>query len=205
MNEFIRRLSPLGILALAATCTAEDANIFTFVQLDRFEYQEYEESWIWDMQGWVGGDRQKFWWKTEGEIDGNDAEIQLLYSRAISPFWDLQMGVRRAIEPQPAENYAVLGLQGLAPQWFEIDLAAFVSDDGDLSARLEIEYDALLTQRLILQPRLEFNSESESTEIDLRLRYEIKREIAPYLGISWNNSSGQKDYVSLVAGARFWF
>ena len=95
--------------------------------------------------------------------------------------------------------------QGLAPQWFEIDLAAFVSDDGDLTARLEVEYDLLLTQRLILQPRVELDSESKTSALDLRVRYEIKREIAPYIGVSWTKTSGREDYISLVAGARFWF
>ena len=205
MNTIIRRVLLVGTIIFAAPSAAEDPNIFSLVQLDRFEYQEHEEDWIWDMQGWIGGDLNKFWWKTEGEIDGDDAEIQMLYSRAISPFWDVQVGLRHNIEPHPAENFAVIGIQGLAPQRFEIDLAAFVSEDGNMSARLEIEYDLLLTQRLILQPRLEFDTESESTGVDLRLRYEIKREIAPYLGVSWNNKSGRKDYVSLVAGARFWF
>lgn len=205
MNPLRRHILLISAFVAPVPGAAEDASIFSFVQLDRLEYQEHEEEWIWDMQGWIGGDQRKFWWKTEGEIDGDDAEIQMLYSRAISPFWDVQLGLRHNIEPHPAENFAVIGIQGLAPQWFEIDLAAFVGEDGDMSARLEVEYDLLLTQRLILQPRLEFDTESESTGVDLRLRYEIKREIAPYVGVSWNNTSGRKDYVSLVAGARFWF
>lgn len=205
MTALIRLILLVGALFCAAPSTAEDAGVFSLVQLDRFEYREHEDDWIWDMQGWIGGDSHKFWWKTEGEVAGDDVEIQLLYSRAISPFWDLQLGVRHELEPRPTENYAVVGLQGLAPQWFEVDLAAFVGEDGDLSARLEVEYDLLLTQRMILQPRIELDSETKTTALDLRVRYEIRREIAPYLGVSWTNTSGRNDYVSLVAGARFWF
>ena len=205
MKTLSRCILLVNAIVYAAPGAADDTTIFSFVQLDRFEYQEHEEDWIWDMQGWIGADLHKFWWKTEGEVDGDDAELQLLYSRAISPFWDLQLGLRHSLEPRPAENYAVIGLQGLAPQWFEIDLAAFVSDDGDLTARLEVEYDLLLTQRLILQPRVELDSESKTSALDLRVRYEIKREIAPYIGVSWTKTSGREDYISLVAGARFWF
>jgi copper resistance protein B len=198
----------IGALSLLTTfhpAVAAEQTIFTMVQMDRLEYQAREEEWIWDMQGWVGGDQHKFWWKTEGDFDGNDAEIQLLYNRAISPFWDLQIGLKHSLESEPSENSAVIGLQGLAPQWFEVDVAAFLTEGGDLEARLEVEYDLLLTQRLTLQPRLELDSEENGTDVGLRLRYEIKREMAPYIGLSWRNSNRQDDYVSFIAGAKFWF
>ena len=152
----------------------------------------------------------------------------MLYSRAISPFFDLQVGLRHDVEPDPNRTFAVLGIQGLAPQWFEIDAAAFLSDDGDLSLRFEAEYDLLLTQRLVLQPRFEINaggsdvpelqlgSGIRDTQLGLRLRYEIRREIAPYIGLSWSRLWGEtadraesigddSDSFGLVAGVRFWF
>ena len=201
----MRRL-PLLLLLFASAAGAQDR--FFFLQADRFEYVADPEHWLWDVQGWYGTDENKFWWKTEGELDSDgteEAELQLLYSRAVSAFWDLQFGVRQDIEPTPSVSYAVIGLQGLAPQWFEIDMAAFIDENGDVSARLEAEYDLLLTQRLILQPRAEFDTGPESLGIGLRLRYEIRREIAPYIGVSWQDRKGEDNFVSLVAGARFWF
>lgn len=228
------RLSALVLASLVfAEVAAEDhpQPIVWFTQADRLEYQDHADEWLWDLQGWVGGDEQKVWWKTEGELDGDNvtgAELQLLYSIAISPFFDLQAGLRHDVEPDPNRTFAVVGLQGLAPQWFEIDAAAFLSEDGDLSARFETEYDLLLTQKLILQPRFELTAGASSvaelglgsglrtTDLGFRLRYEIRREIAPYLGISWRKfyggtrdsitlNGGDADFVTVVAGARFWF
>lgn len=203
--------------------------------VDRFEYQSNEGDglWLWDAQGWYGGDIHKLWIKTEGEYLAaggglEEAELQALYSRAISPFFDLQLGYRIDLEPDPERHFAVLGVQGLAPQWFEVDAAAFVSDEGDISARLEAEYDLLLTQRLILQPRAELDVAVQDVSgygvgsglgrvaAELRLRYEIRREFAPYVGISWRRKLGDTaDFareagedvgvLSLVAGVRLWF
>jgi copper resistance protein B len=210
---------------------AAETHAFNFVRADRLEYRQDDGELLWDLQGWTGGDEKKLWWKTEGELDGDDvtgAELQLLYSKAVSPFFDLQIGLRQDLEPDPNRAFAVVGLQGLAPQWFEIDAAAFLSDDGDLSARFEAEYDLYLTQRLVLQPRFEVNAGASdvaelglgsglrTTALDLRLRYEFRRKFAPYLGVSWRKSYGDTgdafvaagsddDLVTFVAGARFWF
>jgi copper resistance protein B len=202
---------------------------------DQFEFRsdDGDSSMAWDAQVWFGTDLNKLWLKTEGHYDleentTEEAAIQLLYSKAISPFWDVQLGLRHDFEPTPTRNYAVLGLQGLAPYWFEIDAAAFISDEGNISSRLEVEYDIRLSQRLILQPRLELNlafSEDDelgsgtgvnNAQLGLRLRYEIKREIAPYLGINWYRAYGDsKDFrkqagqnieeFSVMAGFRFWY
>lgn len=188
---------------------------------------------VWEAQGWIGGDINKAWLKTEGEFSDEDsrfeeAELQALYSRAISPFWDVQFGVRHDFRPDPSRNYAVVGFQGLAPYWFEVDAQVFLSDQGDVSVRLEGEYELRLTQRLILQPRVELNAAfSDDAEIGvgaglsevdvgLRLRYEIRREFAPYLGVSWNRQFGATqallvaedrsiDEFAWVAGLRMWF
>ncbi|MCA3699989.1 MAG: copper resistance protein B, partial [Brevundimonas sp.] len=132
----------------------------TAVIVDRLEvgFGDGEEGWTWDVAGWTGGDINRFWWKSEGEgdFDGEaEGEVQALYSRAISPFWDVQAGVRQDIRADGEDpTHLVLGLQGLAPYWWEVDAAAFLSTEGDLTARVEAEYDQRITQRLILQPRV---------------------------------------------------
>jgi copper resistance protein B len=202
-------LGPWAIVAVALLATNANAeDNFIFMQADRIEYVEHEENWLWDAQGWYGNDEHKLWLKSEGALDRSsteEAELQLLYSRPISAFWDIQLGLRHDIEPDPVGTHLVVGFQGLAPQWFEVDVAAFVHEDGDVSVRFEAEYDLLLTQRLVLQPRLEIDTGPESFALGIRLRYEIRREIAPYIGLSWQNEARRHDFVSFVAGARFWF
>lgn len=205
---------------------------------DRLEWQAPldsgggDGSLIWDAQGWYGGDINKLYIKTEGEFslgndDVEDAEVQALWSRAVSPFWDVQAGVRYDLEPK-GRTHAVLGVQGLAPYWFEVDAAAFLSTDGDLSASVEAEYELRFTQRLTLQPRIEAGfSASDIPELEIgsgltnldtgiRLRYEIKREFAPYIGVEWQKNfgdtadfiragGGDPDNIVAVAGLRAWF
>ncbi len=187
-----------------------DQQIYYFLKTDRLEAQTNEGDglFVWDAEGWVGGDYNKLWIKSEGEylFEHNRleaAEVQALYSRAITPFFDVQAGVRHDFKPDPSRTFGVLGIEGLAPYWFEIDAAGFVSDDGDVSARLEAEYDFLFTQRLILQPRVELNfavqdvkklgigSGLSTAELGLRLRYEFVRQVAPYIGVSWTRLVGQ--------------
>ena len=207
----------------------------TAVILDRVEagFGDDGDTWLWDAQGWSGGDIHRLWWKSEGEgdIDGKleDAEVQLLYSRAITPFWDVQAGVRQDVRPHgPDTTYAVLGIQGLAPHWWEIDAAAFLSTEGDLTVRAEAEYDQRLTQRLILQPRFEVEASAgdspeqqigrglSSVQAGLRLRYEIRKELAPYIGVEWSRSlggtadrvrasGGTPDDTRFVVGLKAWF
>lgn len=183
---------------------------------------------VWEAQGWVGYDRDKLWLKSEGESDAGESELQALYSRAISPFWDLQLGLRHDFGTEQNRDYAVIGLMGLAPYWFELDAAAFFSDEGDASARLEAEYELRFTQRLILQPRMELNyafSEDlvngigkgmSKAHLGLRLRYEFKREIASYIGLAWEKSFGKtanliratgmdNEELAFVAGLRVWY
>jgi copper resistance protein B len=155
-------------------------------------------------------------------------ELQALYSRAVSTFFKVNLGVRRDVRPQPGRSFAVVGLEGVAPYLFELDAQVFASDDGDLSARLEAEYEILLSQRLILQPRTEIDVAAHevselgigtglnTVEAGLRLRYEIAREFAPYIGVAWKRKFGEtEDFArdegetvsstSLVAGVRVWF
>ena len=200
----------------------------------RFEIgaDDDDESYLWDLQGWYGGDLHKVWWKTEGEgdLDGGAEEIELqtLYSRAITPFFDIQAGVRHDFRPSPQRSHAVVGIQGLLPYVFEIDAAAFLSDEGDWTGRFEAEYDLRLRQRWVLQPRFELDFAAQSmpelgigaglgsVETGVRLRYEIRRELAPYIGLGWDRKIGATaDFAraagddprswQIVMGLRAWF
>ncbi len=227
-------LLPVALAAGSASAAETDDVIRTFFQVEQFEHRakDGKDTLNWDAQGWIGEDYNKLWLKTEGERFYNGAyekaEVQVLYSRLISDFFDIQAGVRYDFDPHPRRTFGVIGLQGLAPQFFEVDAALFVSDQGEVSARLSAEYDLLITQRLVLQPSAELNVAAESVrergvgaglndiELGLRLRYEIIREFAPYIGVSWERKLGRTadfardegesvDNLSLVTGLRFWF
>jgi copper resistance protein B len=182
-------------------------------------------------EGWYGGDIDKLWLKTEVEGEyghkPEQAEFQALWSHAIDPWFNLQTGVRLDARPD-TRGHLVLGVEGLAPYWIEIDAAAFLSDKGDITARIEAEHDMRVTQKLILQPRVELDlalqdiqrqqigSGLSTGELGLRLRYEIVPQFAPYVGVNYERSFGDTrryrrlggDDVggfSLVAGIRAWF
>lgn len=239
--------SALGMLAMAAQAQPDpfplppkdwpspvmDMQPFTFLQLDRLEYrsQSGRDLRVWDAQAWFGGDLDKLWLKTEGgnEVGGKteEADLQALYARRIAPFWHVQAGVRRDWRSGVGRNSAVVGIQGLAPYWFEVQAMLFADRKG-VSGRLELENDLLLTQRLILQPQLEaqfsgytdrdrgIGSGIEQVELGLRLRYEIRREFAPYIGVNWARKFGDTASIarsrgedtgatSLVVGLRVWY
>jgi copper resistance protein B len=206
----------------------------TAVIIDQLEVSaaDGEEGYAWDAQGWTGGDINRFWWKSEGEGafgDGvEEAEIQALYSRAIRPFFDFQAGLRQTYRPEGDRTDLVVGIQGLAPYWFEVDAAAFLSNKGELTARAEAEYDQRITNRWIVQPRaevvlsaedipeLQIGSGLSSLQIGARLRYEFRKEFAPYVGLEWTKSFGNTaDFLEadgrssedtrLVVGIRTWF
>ncbi|MFI9652651.1 copper resistance protein B [Guyparkeria halopsychrophila] len=207
---------------------------------DRLEYAagDDEDSVDWEFKGWYGGDTNRLVVKGEGEHvvsggDGGEIEaLDLLYGRLIAPYWSVQAGVGYQLEYGPGPNhdrgFAVVGLEGLAPYWFEIDTSLRVSEDGDASIGFEAEYDFLLSQRLVLQPRFgssfAFQEVEEfgvgqginSVKLGLRLRYEIQREFAPYVGVSWKKQLGDTadlardeghdtEDLRLVAGVRMWF
>lgn len=213
---------------------AHGTRLYGQVLVEQFEYrwQDGGDVMAWDAQAWYGGDYHKIRLKTEGALkpgdEVKDAEVQLLYSRLLGYFWDVQGGLRYDVRPEPSRSYGVIGLQGLAPGFFEIDFQGFVSEKGDVSARLKAEYDLLVTQHLILQPKAEINLAAQDVtelgigqglndiELGLRLRYEFTREFAPYIGVLWNRKIGETarfarnegeetDVFSLLAGVRFWF
>ena len=206
-----------------------------YFRADRAEYRwtnDGDELALWDVQAWIGGDYHKFWLESEGEWKPGEgvesASIEALYARSISTFWDFRAGVRYDLRPEPQRHFGVLSLQGLAPYFFETEFNAYVDNEGRVSFGLEVEFDIRLTQRLVLQPRfetelavqdaLEYDLGSGFTKIEVgaRLRYEISRKFAPYVGVSWETavgetadlirkSGGDPGSVSLVTGIRFWF
>lgn len=225
----IRFLGSLVLMAITANAVGEETQHVAMAE--RFEYRESSEDLLWDLQGWHGGDYNKFWWKTEGDFaDGSieEGEFQLLYSRAWTAWFDWQAGYRYAEVNDQQVHSAVLGIQGFARYRFETDIGVFFTEDGDVLARAEFERDILFSQKLILQPRAEFNlalddipelgigSGLYDVAIEARLRYEFTRKFAPYLGVSWQASFGNTaDFLratggddqdtTIVAGLRFWF
>lgn len=209
-----------------------DYPLFWF-QVDRAEVQmrDGRDGYLWDIQGYYGGPTERLWFKSEGEgafgAAPDDAEVQALYARAIAPFFDVQAGIRHDIAG-PDTTHAVVGIQGLAPYLFEIDAALFLSHRGDLTARIEAELDQRITQRLIVQPRIEANLAAQDIpmlgvgagldhfDFGVRLRYEFVREFAPYIGVeqSWRTGRGadfaraagtDPSVTQFVAGIRLWF
>ena len=206
----------------------------SMILFDLAEYQARKggDGYRWEAEAWFGGDIDRFMVKTEGEgtfgepID--DAEVQLLYSRAVAPYWNAHVGVRHDFRPDPSRTYAVVGIEGVAPYWFHLSGQLFLSDKGDFRARAEGSYDQRITQSLILSPRAEFNLSAQDmpaigvgsgltdVELGLRLRYEVRKEFAPYVGVEWSRKVGDTaryaraagedaSVVNFVAGIRFWF
>lgn len=203
------------------------------VMIDEAEWRarDGEDGYAWNGEAWFGGDINRFVVKSEGEGSGGDledAELQLLYSRAISPYFDLQAGLRQDLQDGPKRTYATFGFEGLAPYWFETEGTVFLSNKGEALARLEGSYDLRFTQRLILQPRAEMNLSAQDIpelelgsgvtdlELGLRLRYEVTREFAPYVGVTYGRKfGGTADYAkalgqddsetSFIVGVRAWF
>ena len=205
-----------------------------FLNFDLAEYQARKgrDGFRWGVEGWYGGDIDRLTLKSEGEGTSGEgveeAELQLLYSRAVGPYFNLQAGVRQDLRDGPDSSYAVVGFEGLAPYWFEVEGALFLSSKGDLLGRLEGYYDQRITQRLVLQPRAEVNFAAQDIpeartgsgfsdiELGLRLRYEIVQEFAPYVGVEWARKLGDTarfardagedaNRVSFVMGVRAWF
>lgn len=207
-----------------------------FYQL-MFNLAEYQvragrDGFRWDGEAWYGGDVNRLWVKSEGEgafgRGVGDAEVQALYSRAIGPYFNVQGGVRYDFKPNPSRAFAVLGVEGLAPSFFDVEAFLYLSGKGDVLAELEGTYDQRITQRLILQPRAELDFAAQDIrengigfglstgELGLRLRYDIRREFAPYVGLSYERSFGdtarfareegeRRASTNLVLGLRTWF
>jgi copper resistance protein B len=216
-----------------AVHTTHDRRIHSFVLFDQLEWQggDGTQSANWDTIGWIGGDVNRLWFRTEVETSRrrvDEAEVHLLYGRAFSRWWDFVAGARQDVRPRPAQTWAAIGIQGLAPYFFEVEATAYLGASGRTQARVEAEYEMLITNRLVLQPRGEINLSGKSdprrgigsgfsaAEAGLRLRYEIRREFAPYIGVDWGRKfGGTADFskangedvstTRLVLGVRIWF
>lgn len=186
--------------------------------------------WNWNVDGWIGGDTERLWIRSEGEIADGDfekAEAQLYYGRNVHPYWDVLAGVRQDFAPR-GETYLAAGITGLAPYFFETDATAFVSTQGDVSTRLEQSFELLLTQRLIAEPHVEVNLFAQDVpelgagagvsdiEAGLQLRYEVTRKFAPYADLVWERDLGETASITrangedvedttLRFGVRMWF
>jgi copper resistance protein B len=209
-----------------------DEHAFWSILGDRLEYQEDSDSTVYDVQAWYGTTYDRFVIKAEGDIaDGTleESSTDLLWGHAFNAFFDTQLGVRLdQFNEGKDRQWLAFGVQGLAPYWFEVDVTAYVGDDGRTALSAEAEYELLLTQRLILQPRAELNlygkddaenglgSGLSDLAVGLRLRYEFSRQFAPYIGVEWTDTYGDTaDYrravgqdtsgTQFVAGLRFWF
>jgi len=218
------------IISLAA---GGDDPLLSKIMIDQLEQRngDKEDPVVLEAEMWIGKDLNKFWLKSEVEqVEGKteEAEVQALYSRAITPYWDLQTGWRRDYKPEPQQDWFVLGVDGLAPYFFEVGASLFIGEDNRSAFRFEAEYEIMLTQRLVLSPEIELNfygkddkehaigSGLADSEIGLRLRYEFWREFAPYIGITREAKHGrtadmaiakgeETEETQAVAGFRFWF
>lgn len=197
-----------------------------------YQFRDGRDGFQWEADGWYGGDINRLWVKTEGEGEFGrsieSAEVQALYSRAIGPYWNLQGGFRYDFKPNPSRIYATVALEGLAPSFFDLEGALFLSNKGELMARASGWYDQRITQRLILQPRAELNLAAQNSreigvgrglsdaEIGVRLRYDIRRDFAPYVGVQYERAFGatrrfirqegeDPDSLSFLVGLRTWF
>lgn len=210
-----------------------DTAINSFFIFEKLEWQDADDGSAlnWEAQGWIGGDVDRLWLRSEGERTNGkteEAEVQALWGHSISPWWDLVGGVRQDFKPGDPQTWAAFGIQGLALYNFEAQATAYLGEGGQTAARLEGDYDILLTNKLILQPTAEFNfygkndpqrgvgSGLSESEVGLRLRYEVRPQFAPYVGVTWNRAYGRTaDYAReegednnearLVLGVRVWF
>jgi len=209
MTKLFRKIAASICFLLMSAISAsamDDDQVFYYLGVE-VDVADADEGTLltWDGNAWAGGDRQKVFLEFEGEaLDGDveDAEIQLLYSRPIADFWDVRFGLRQDIEPDDL-TYAVFGLEGLAPYRFETEAKVFVSEDGDVSFRVEQEYIIQVTQRFVVVPHLELNAFAQDVEelgigagfsdleAGLQLRYEVTRKFAPYLDFVYETDLGE--------------
>ena len=218
MNKLRHLLLPLLAMLFASPAFADE--VFHFVQTDiDLASVDDELAFTWEGDAWIGGDFNRAWFKSEGDIHGGmveEAEIQALYSRYLGRFFDFQAGVRHDFRPNDfgQTTYAVIGIQGLAPYWFEVDVPFFFSEHGDVSFRPEMEYEILLTQRLIAEvyfegdfyltnnPARMIGSGLSEIDTGLKIRYEIIREFAPYIDFNHVRSFGMTKTQAMINGEK---
>lgn len=227
MKKILAGLIIMIALAQSAQADMNDDPLVTMFLMDRFEVLDNDENTrVWEGSFRIGYDINKLYLYSEGEATADGLEKsqnELVYSRAIAPFWDAQIGVAYDENEESSQTWGEVAISGLAPYYFETRAALLINDKGNVGVRLEAEYEALLTQKLILTPSLEadlytkddpdmhLGSGLSSIEAGVRLRYEFIREFAPYIGVTWEKTFGDTreydpiDETHLMVGLRFWF
>lgn len=215
------------------TAGGDDDPLLAKVMLDQLELRDTKHGTarVLEAEAWIGKDLQKLWLKADLErldSETEEAELQVLFSRAVAPYWDVQLGLQKTFQPRPDRSWVVLGMQGLAPYFLETDAALLLGESGRLGLNASVEKELLFTQRLVLAPEVELNAYAQNDadhhlgsglsniQAGLRLRYEIRREFAPYIGMNWfRKFGGTEDHAraagepvrdaQLVIGLRAWF
>jgi len=210
----------------------DDDHIFYHAMLNQLEGRfGATDSFRWNGEAWAGTDADRLWFKSEGMLTNGeveDGQQQLLYSHPISTYFDAQIGARYDLDSLPGRGWGAIGIEGLAPLFFRVAATGYVSGDGHLAAKLEGSYDLLITQQLILQPQIEMNfytkddparrvgSSLSDIDAGIRLRYEITRKIAPYIGVTYDGKFGSTaafagsvgepiNEIRFAVGMRAWF
>lgn len=210
----------------------DDRKLFGKVMIDKLEWRAGDESqYAWDLRGWYGGDIHKAWFEAEGaRADGvtHEARLEAGWERIVSAWWSVRAGLRHDAGVGPSRDWLAAGFAGLAPGFIETEASLYLGEDSRSALRLKLERDFLFTQKLVLQPELELDAYGKDDPekligaglsglgLGLRLRYEIRREFAPYLGVSWTGHFGDTadlrraagegaDEFSWLAGIRAWF
>ncbi len=222
-----------AMMCVAGSAVADGMNMVDAMQMNddarlgmiKFDQLEHAiapgNGVAWDADAWYGGDFDKIWLRSEGEHDDGrlNAHTELFWDHAFANFWDWQLGGRHDSGLGAARDWAAFGVQGLAPYGFEVEATGYAGDQGRTAMRLRAEYELLITQQWVLQPELETNFYGKSdrarevasglsdAQFGVRLRYEIRRELAPYIGVVriLRFAGGARDDTQLVAGVRFWF
>jgi copper resistance protein B len=217
--------------SIAHVVTDDDIHSYTLIERAEAWHADGGTGLGWEAAGWIGGDINRLWWRTEGEHAGGRTQaagLEALIGHSFAPRWDWVAGLRQEFRPRESRSFVALGVQGLAPQWFEVTALAYVGEGGRTAARLSTEYSLLLTNRLVLQPlvHLELHGKDDpsrgigsglsTAEAGVRLRYEFTRQFAPYLGLAWERAFGSTADLRrasgeivgdtrAVAGLRLWF
>lgn len=225
-------LRPMSEHEMTELMQMEDDAPFGQVLFDQLEWREHDHADVqaWEIQAWYGSDYDKLWLQSEGTRENGDTHgrVEAMWDHVVSRWWSVQTGMRQDFGTGPSRTWLDVGLRGLAPYFFEIDAGLYIGEGGRTALRFSGEYDLLLTQRLILQPEVEISAYGKddprnligsglaTIEIGLRLRYEIRRELAPYVGLYWErkfgetadlvrDNNGDAEDLSLLTGLRVWF
>jgi copper resistance protein B len=222
-------MPPMSVDDMNAIMAMDDTERYGKLTINEAEWAD-DDSFAWDVDAWYGGDQNKLWIQSAGvqHSTHESFSVEALWDRVFTRWWSIRSGLRHDEQDAEPRTSLIIGLQGLAPQWFDVESSLYLRDNGVLTWHGEVDYDLLLTQRLILQPMLEVTANSKNDieraagsglsnlELGLRLRYELRREFAPYLGIQWECSfDNTADYaraedrdvsdLQIVVGLRAWF